>query len=189
MGTKIALLCFSIRRAYGIDPKRPFYLKPAVIRSLRTGPYIRTASARIPPFHPWVSAFPHMFFLRLLLVAVVAAAAATTTSTLASSSVSPTLIWVTGTDEQGVLQTTQSPYHQSFAIHSLVAADVPSGAIGLGSLSGTVGHIRTYDQATVSVANAGSSHRLSDSGRSFPLATLALVAVVSFAGFYTLLFV
>lgn len=136
--------------------------------------------------------FHTMFFLRLLFLAAVASAAITTTtsaSSLPSSSVSPTLVWVTGTDSNGILKTTQSAYHQSFSIHSLVAADVPSGAIGLGSLSGDVGQIRTYEQRTVSLANAGSSYRLSDAQQSLPLATLAMVAVVSFAGLYTLLFV
>lgn len=74
-----------------------------------------------------------------------------------SSSVSPTLVWVTGTDANGKLATTQSTYYQSFMSTYTTAETPSSGSIGLGSISGTVGEIRTYSMTTISQGNGGLS--------------------------------
>lgn len=63
---------------------------------------------------------------------------------------SKTLVWHTGTNLAGVLTTTQSPYTQTFTSLYSETAQPSSGNIGLGSLSGKVGQIRTYERVTVS---------------------------------------
>lgn len=73
-----------------------------------------------------------------------------------TSSASATTVWVTVTTN-GRLATVKSLYKQSF-IQTYGSADVlapPSGAVGLGSITGSVGGIRSYDQTTVSNSNAG----------------------------------
>lgn len=66
----------------------------------------------------------------------------------------PTSVWVT-TTVNGALATIQAQYTQSFQPVASLAAEVPSGGIGLGSLSGEVGNARTYDSTTVSGGAAG----------------------------------
>ncbi|KAG7663708.1 uncharacterized protein J8A68_002760 [[Candida] subhashii] len=74
---------------------------------------------------------------------------ATTTKVL------PTIVWVTTTID-GAVQTVSLTYSQSFMTE---AADgntaVPSGEIGMGTLSGSVGGIRSYDQTTITNVNQG----------------------------------
>lgn len=61
----------------------------------------------------------------------------------------PTSVWVT-TTVNGALATIQAQYTQSFQPPASLAAAVPSGGIGLGSISGEVGNTRTYPSTTVS---------------------------------------
>ncbi|CCG23105.1 Kre1 protein [Candida orthopsilosis Co 90-125] len=101
----------------------------------------------------------YSFFLFLALTT------AKTTSTTSSSSTattttktsqSNTSVWVTGTDASGITRTTQSVFSQSFKSAYTEAEETPSsGSVGLGSLSGSVGHIRTYDRTTISSGGAG----------------------------------
>lgn len=73
-------------------------------------------------------------------------------STIISTStqvISPTLVWVTGTDAAGVTQTTQSAYTESFPSFYTSVAVPPSGSIGLGTISGTIGTLRKYPSLTV----------------------------------------
>ncbi|RLV95509.1 Protein KRE1 [Spathaspora sp. JA1] len=88
-----------------------------------------------------------LFFLCISLV--IAADPPTTTSV--------TLVWVTGTDAAGNLVTTQSIFSQSFQTFFTQVATPSSGAIGLGSLSGSVGDIKTYDLVTITHAAGGVS--------------------------------
>lgn len=76
-----------------------------------------------------------------------------------TSTVSSTLVWATGTDANGVLQTTQSVYTQSFSTLYLSVPSVSVGLIGMGTISGLVGEIRTYQTTTVS-KNQAASHDL-----------------------------
>ncbi|CAK7893245.1 predicted GPI-anchored protein 1 [[Candida] anglica] len=82
--------------------------------------------------------------------------AATTTSSVSASttSVEPTMVWVTGTDSLGILRTTQATYSQLFQSLWTSTTTVPAGSVGMGSISGTVGKVRTYSKTTES-ANGG----------------------------------
>ncbi|KAM9913262.1 hypothetical protein OXX69_001771 [Metschnikowia pulcherrima] len=86
-------------------------------------------------------------------------AATTTTSSSSSSassssSVEPTTVWVTITTG-GALATVQSIWVQSFmSTYSDATSSATSGSMGMGSLSGSVGGVRTYTQSTV---NGGSA--------------------------------
>lgn len=95
-------------------------------------------------------------FLMLLTIWAVVVVAAKTSAT------TTTLVWVTVT-KAGVLTTMQTPFKQEFMSTYTTAetSDVKSGQIGLGSLSGHVGDIRTYERTTISanegILNAGST--------------------------------
>lgn len=93
----------------------------------------------------------------LLLLLIIMVQAATTTS------VSKTLVWATGTDADGNLATTQSPYTQTFTSFFSELESPSSGNIGLGSLSGKVGQIRSYEHTTISQENGGISFKSSNS--------------------------
>lgn len=77
--------------------------------------------------------------------------AADKTTTKASS----TTIWIT-TTVKGEKTAMQTPYEQSFKTTYSTAADegdVKSGGIGLGSVSGNVGDVRSYEHTTVGQTN------------------------------------
>lgn len=76
---------------------------------------------------------------------------------MAKTTTSKTLVWVTATTK-GRVVTTQSPYRQPFmsTYTTAVTDDVKKGSIGLGTIDGQVGKIRTYDHTTIS-ANGGST--------------------------------
>lgn len=84
----------------------------------------------------------HLFSLFIILMRMLAANGAKTTSV--------TLVWATGTNADGVLTTTQSAFSQTFMDIHTTAAPVPSGTMGLGSISGEVGNVRSYARASVS---------------------------------------
>lgn len=80
--------------------------------------------------------------------------AATTTATTTSA----TYVWIT-TTVGGQLVTISVPYSQSF-MTTYTAADtdaVESGSVGLGSISGSLGGIRTYSQTTITNSNEAPS--------------------------------
>lgn len=93
-----------------------------------------------------------MWFKFIILLALILHIQAATTS-----SKSQTLIWVTDTDSAGVTVTTQSPYFQTFTSMYDQIASYSSGSIGLGSLEGSVGGIRTYERVTISQALSSNS--------------------------------
>ena len=76
--------------------------------------------------------------------------AADKTTTKASS----TTVWIT-TTVKGEKTTMQTAYEQSFMKTYSTAddGDVKSGGIGLGSLSGNVGDMRSYEHTTVGQTN------------------------------------
>lgn len=77
-----------------------------------------------------------------------------TSSSSTSSSVKPTLVWATGTDENGVTKTTLSRYTQQFSTLYFSVASPSVGLIGLGTLSGLLADTRTYARTTISENNA-----------------------------------
>lgn len=84
------------------------------------------------------------------------------TSSLKSSlsSASYTTIWVTITTN-GALATVQTTFHQTFmSTYSEATLSAAAGSIGLGSISGDTGNIRSYSQTTV----AAGSHQMAYSG-------------------------
>lgn len=96
-----------------------------------------------------------VFAFFLLVVALVMSVWADDTSTT-----SVTTAWITLT-LNGKLTTAPTAYSQSF--NSFVTTKSPSkGLIGLGTISGNVGGVRTYTQVTVSANDAAAF------GRSFP---------------------
>ncbi|CAK9437111.1 uncharacterized protein LODBEIA_P15350 [Lodderomyces beijingensis] len=87
--------------------------------------------------------------------------AGASSSSSSASSVSPTLVWVTGTDSQGITRTTQSIFYQTF-IKTYTANEetYSSGSIGVGSIdtdSISLGSFRSYEVTTVSSV-AGAAH-------------------------------
>lgn len=102
----------------------------------------------------------YSFFLFLAFTTAKTTSSSSTSSSTATkttkTSQSNTSVWVTGTDASGITRTTQSVFSQSFKSAYTEAEETPSsGSVGLGSLSGSVGHIRTYDRTTISLGDAG----------------------------------
>lgn len=93
-----------------------------------------------------------IFLLLWVVFASIALGADTTSlsssiTTTTTSTASPTSVWVTSVIN-GALTTFQVPYTQSFKTPITISVSVPSGAVGMGSLSGEVGKIRTYSTVT-----------------------------------------
>lgn len=89
------------------------------------------------------------FLILALAMADSSSASIVSTLTVATT----TLVWVTGTDSNGVTQTTESAYTQTFTSF-YTAVELPSsGAISLGTISGSVGAIRTYTMTTINEGN------------------------------------
>lgn len=103
-------------------------------------------------------------------------------SSLSSSStsttttkVSTTLVWVTGTDSAGHTRTTQSAYTQTFSDFYGLLASPSIGSIGIGSLSGSVGEIRTYSTYEVTHSNGAT---LLESPLNYQTWTFAKVGII-----------
>ncbi|KAH3676350.1 hypothetical protein WICPIJ_009130 [Wickerhamomyces pijperi] len=60
-----------------------------------------------------------------------------------------TSIWITVTSSDGGVAVVQTTYSQVFTSRYTAIATVPSGSIGLGSLSGTVGVVRSKEYITI----------------------------------------
>lgn len=137
-------------------------------------------------------------YIFFLFCSLVIAADETTSSSSSSSStgnvktttsISTTLVWVTGTDSAGNLVTTESPYYQSFISFWTEVASPSSGSIGLGSISGTVGGIREYSQTTISQGR-GSSLTLGNgiiSKDGFALTKILTFSIITFISIVLLL--
>lgn len=133
-------------------------------------------------------------YIFFLFCSLASAADETTSSSSSSSSdnvktttsISTTLVWVTGTDASGNLATTQSPYYQSFISFWTEVASPSSASIGLGSISGTVGKIRSYSQTTISQGSGSSliNNRSILSSNDFTLtkllgaSTIAMISII-----------
>lgn len=98
-------------------------------------------------------------FLTLLTICTAMVVAATTSAT------TTTLVWVTVT-QSGKLATIQTAFKQEFksTYTSAETSDVKSGEVGLGTLSGNIGEVRSYERTTISandgILNAGSTSAL-----------------------------
>ncbi|EGW34290.1 uncharacterized protein SPAPADRAFT_59707 [Spathaspora passalidarum NRRL Y-27907] len=123
--------------------------------------------------------FP-IFFICISLV--LAADAPTTTA-------SPTLVWVTGTDANGILRTTQSPYTQQFSTFFTSVAAPSSGVIGLGTISGSVGEVRTYDIVTITHNGGGASNFALGFGDNMEVSAIKYLGLSLFAFISLVLFI
>lgn len=94
-------------------------------------------------------------FLALVTIWAMVVAAKTSATTT-------TLVWIT-TTVSGKLATIETAYKQEFksTYTSAETTDVKSGEVGLGTLSGNVGEVRSYERTTISanegILNAGST--------------------------------
>ncbi|OBA19440.1 hypothetical protein METBIDRAFT_214055 [Metschnikowia bicuspidata var. bicuspidata NRRL YB-4993] len=96
--------------------------------------------------------FLHIF--TLIFASLVAATSSSSSSyTTSTTAATTTLVWVTGTNSNGVTVTTQSAYTQQFTSFYTSVALPSSGSIGIGTESGTVGVIRTYSYTTINGAD------------------------------------
>lgn len=89
------------------------------------------------------------------------------------------MVWVTGTNSNGVTLTTESTYYQTFASFYSVLASPSSGSIGLGTISGSVGEIRTYSIATVTATNNANNLKIPGDNQTGVLAKLWVAVVAS----------
>lgn len=94
-----------------------------------------------------------LFLLASFASCADSSSASSSSSFSSSSSYLPTLIWVTVTYDNGAVLTVQTPYTQQFSSFYTDVSSVPAGEVGIGSLSGSVGGIRSY--AHVTISNAG----------------------------------
>lgn len=86
-------------------------------------------------------------FVILAFLGIVFGVTVTESSSSSStrSSVSPTLVWATGTDALGNLVTSLSIFTQLLRPYDFSPSPVSTGSIGLGTIKGTVGEIREYE--------------------------------------------
>lgn len=98
-----------------------------------------------------------IYFFTLVQLAFSADATTTTATTTTATSTSVTLVWATGTNSLGITTVTQLVFTQTFMkTYTTAIVTWSSGEIGLGSLSGTVGQIRSYTMTTISQAGGDS---------------------------------
>ncbi|PVH16338.1 uncharacterized protein CXQ87_004212 [Candidozyma duobushaemuli] len=97
-----------------------------------------------------------IWFLALFsaVFAADSSSSSSSSSTSSSSTQSPTMIWVTGTDADGKLATTESPFSQSQFVENTSTTSVSSGSVGMGSISGEVGKVTTYSQVTITAGGS-----------------------------------
>lgn len=121
-----------------------------------------------------------IFFILALITAIAAKSSSTTTE--------QTTVWRTGTNSEGVTVTTQAIFSPSFrhTYGNSDTASVPPGTIGMGSLSGTVGKVRSYTQTTISSGSFSFKTTLSASDRGMGLQSSILIGLLSAFGLYVM---
>lgn len=77
----------------------------------------------------------------------------TETTPTTTRSPSPTIVWLTTTLPNGGVATIQSHYSQIFTSFYSEVASPSLGSVGLGSITGSVGQVRTYPVVTLSTSS------------------------------------
>lgn len=118
------------------------------------------------------------------ILALITAIAAKSSSTTTEQ----TTVRRTGTNSDGVTVTTQAIFSPSFGptYGSSDTTSVLGGTIGMGSLSGTVGKIRSYRQTTISSGAFSFKTTLSASDRGMGLQSSLLIGLLSSFGLYVM---
>lgn len=121
-----------------------------------------------------------IFFILALITAIAAKSSSTTTE--------QTTVWRTGTNSEGVTVTTQAIFSPSFQTTYGISdtTSVPSGTIGMGSLSGAVGKVRSYTRTTISSGAFSFKTTLSASDRGMGLQSSVLIGLLSAFGLYVM---
>lgn len=121
-----------------------------------------------------------IFFILALITAIAAKSSSTTTA--------QTTVWRTGTNSEGVTVTTQAIFTPSFrsTYGNSDTTSVLAGTVGMGSLSGTVGKVRSYSHTTISSGAFSFKTTLSASDRGMGLQSSILIALLSAFGLYVM---
>lgn len=117
-----------------------------------------------------------IFFILALITAIAAKSSSSTTA--------QTTVWRTGTNSEGVTTTTQAIFTPSFrsTYGNSDTTSVLAGTVGMGSLSGTVGKVRSYSHSTVSSGAFSFKTTLSASDRGMGLQSSILIGFLSAFG-------
>jgi len=121
-----------------------------------------------------------IFFILALITAIAAKSSSTTTA--------ETTVWRTGTNSEGVTVTTQAIFTPS-SRSTYGDSDTTSmlaGTIGMGSLSGTVGKVRSYSHTTISSGAFSFKTTLSASDRGMGIQSSILIGLLSAFGLYVM---
>lgn len=123
-----------------------------------------------------------IFYILALITAIAAKSSSTTTA--------ETTVWRTGTNSEGVTVTTQAIFTPSFRstygdsdTTSMLAGTI---GIGMGSLSGTVGKVRSYSHTTISSGAFSFKTTLSASDRGMGIQSSILIGLLSAFGLYVM---
>lgn len=121
-----------------------------------------------------------IFFILALITAIAAKSSSTTTA--------QTTVWRTGTNSEGVTVTTQAIFTPSFrsTYGNSDTTSVLAGTVGMGSLSGTVGKVRSYSHTTISSGAFSFKTTLSASDRGMGLQSSILIGLLSAFGLYVM---
>lgn len=121
-----------------------------------------------------------IFFILALITAIAAKSSSTTTA--------QTTVWRTGTNSEGVTVTTQAIFTPSFrsTYGNSDTTSVLEGTVGMGSLSGTVGKVRSYSHTTISSGAFSFKTTLSASDRGMGLQSSILIGLLSAFGLYVM---
>ena len=121
-----------------------------------------------------------IFFILALITAIAAKSSSTTTA--------ETTVWRTGTNSEGVTVTTQAIFTPSFrsTYGDSDTTSMLAGTIGMGSLSGTVGQVRSYSHTTISSGAFSFKTTLSASDRGMGIQSSILIGLLSAFGLYVM---
>ncbi|CAG89679.1 DEHA2F21538p [Debaryomyces hansenii CBS767] len=121
-----------------------------------------------------------IFFILALITAIAAKSSSTTTA--------ETTVWRTGTNSEGVTVTTQAIFTPSFrsTYGDSDTTSMLAGTIGMGSLSGTVGKVRSYSHTTISSGAFSFKTTLSASDRGMGIQSSILIGLLSAFGLYVM---
>lgn len=126
-----------------------------------------------------------MRFLIFFMALVTMIAAKTSSS---STTRAQTTVWRTGTNSEGSTVTTQAIFTPSFmsVYNSEDAETVPAGSVGLGSLTGEVGKIRSYTRTTITSGSYSFKSSLTASDRGMGMFSSVLIGLLSACGLFVM---